>query len=44
MEPKGNEIAGMAEYGIMLSQDFARAVRPLREIGADRIAQQLAQY
>jgi hypothetical protein len=36
--------AGMAEYGIRISHDCAGAVRPLRENGAARIAQQLAQY
>jgi hypothetical protein len=36
MELKGNSVAGMAEYGIILSCDIARAVRPLR--GNVRIA------
>jgi hypothetical protein len=31
MELKGNDVAGMAEYGITLWRDIARAVRPLRE-------------
>jgi len=32
MELKGNGVAGMAEYELLLSHHFASAVRPLREM------------